>query len=112
MFFLLLYFFSTGRTAGKQSNMFQHGLMIRYPIGKKTFPCSCERPIYFISFGLMDDETFRRTLERLVLNYRQHLCVCLFIFYAMKSLNFFSFSCFWLLLFGLGSRLRFDEMKN
>lgn len=41
VFFLsssFLFFFSTGRTAGKQSNMFQHGLMIRYPIGKKYFP--------------------------------------------------------------------------
>ncbi|KAL6814754.1 hypothetical protein V8C40DRAFT_109194 [Trichoderma camerunense] len=84
LFFFFSIFFSTGRTAGKQSNMFQHGLMIRYPIGKKYFLVSCETTLLYLLLWVDGyDETFRRTLERPLYLIIDSICVCVFIHFFM-----------------------------
>lgn len=114
--FFFSIFFSTGRTAGKQSNMFQHGLMIRYPHWKKIFPCFLRNDLIISSLLWVDgyDETFRRTLERplyLIIDSIRVRVLCYeFFFYFMRLLIF----CFLVLVItflALGLRLRFDEMK-
>ncbi|KAL7945892.1 hypothetical protein V8C42DRAFT_46517 [Trichoderma barbatum] len=94
MFFYLIS--STGRTAGKHSNMFQHGLMIRYPLEIFLVPATT----HVLPPGLMDNE-FSIILWGLYLIIDSICCVCIHYFLCqfMHLLIFLLFiSCF---VFGL-----------